>query len=63
MHKDESHDDEAMEDSIDSDDTTDLDYLVNQARSQNKGDSKLEKASEIFPGHPTRAMSYREGRD
>ena len=63
MHKDESHDDEPMEDSTDSNDTMDLDYLVNQARSQNKGDFKLENASEISQGHPARAMSSREDRD
>lgn len=63
MHKDESHDDEVMEDSTDIDNTMDPDYLVNQARSQNKGDSKLEKVSEISPGHPARAMSSREGRN
>lgn len=63
MHKDESHNDEAMEDSTDSNDTTDPYYLINQARSQNKSDNKLEKASEIFPGHPARVMSSREGRD
>ena len=39
------------------------DYCINQARSRNKGDSKLEKASEVSPGYPARAMSSREGRD
>ena len=63
VHIDESHDDEAMEDSTDSGNTADPDYLVNQDRSQNNGDSKLEKASKISPGHPARVMSSREGRD
>ena len=63
MHKDESHDNQAMDYSTHSDDTMDPNYLINQARSQNKGNSKLENASKISPGHPAIAMSCRECRD
>lgn len=63
MHKDENHDDEPMEASLDSNDTTNPDYLVNQARSQKKSDSTLEKALGVSPGHPARVMSCRKGRD
>ena len=57
-------------DSSDSDNTTapeyrayKHDFRINQARQSNKGDSKLELASELSPGHPGRAMSSREGRE
>ena len=62
MHTDDNQDEDQMEESTDSNDTLDPDYCINQVRSQNKGDSKLKKVSEISPGHPARAMSYREGR-
>ena len=61
-YSDENQDEEQVEESSDSDDTRDHDYLINQARSRNKGDSKLEKATELSPGHLARVMSYRQGR-
>ena len=60
---DENQDEEQVEESSDSDDTRDHDYLINQTQSRNKGDSKLEKASELSPGHLARVMSSRKGRD
>ena len=39
------------------------DFRINQTRQSNKGDSKLELASEVSPGHPAQVMSCKEGRD
>ena len=56
------------DDSSDSDNTTapeyrayKHDFRINQVRQSNKGDSKLELASEVSPGHPAQAMSSKEG--
>lgn len=62
-HSEENRVEDQAEESTDSDDTREHNYYINQARSRNKGDSKLEKASEVSPGYPTRVMSSREGRD
>ena len=58
------------DDSSDSDDTRAPEYRaykhdvrINQARQSNKGDSKLELASELSPGHLARVMSSKEGRE
>ena len=63
MYSDENQAEDQAEDSADSDDTREHNYHINQARSHNKGDSKLEKASELSAGYPARMMSSREGRD